>query len=203
MNIWIPIVVAIISGIFGQSFVQLIFSYKRRRLKNLLNAVETKSLLDQARTDFKEKFILPDFEENYFYVQTGIKTNYKSIEKYINLKNTLSDDFTWDIIKQAKQHFEFKDSELKVTISKLKRLYKKIFLIIGLLFFITSLFLAFYLNNYEMKTLEELILYFYIIIIPLFFGYITVNSVQSLIYATMIEKKLNKLKTNNLPPTAN
>lgn len=196
LDIWIQLAIAIFSLLSGPPFIQLILSYQRRRLKNLLNAVEAKDLIEKCSEDFKSNFVMIDFQENYFFAQTGIKTNQKSIACYIQLKDKLGNDFTWEPIRIAKPYLKLKSGKIKVVISKWERLYKNAVLIYGFGLFLVGIGIGLYLNQYDQRTVTDTLQVLFLVITPMIFGYLALTSVQSLISASNIEKRLEELKAS-------
>jgi len=191
---WTLIIVALISGLLGQPVMQLIIALNKRKHKKFFNAVEAKGLIELSNDKFRNEFILPDFEETYFYSQTGIKTNYKSIPMYIELKDKLGNNYTWKPIREAKPHLIFCDGKLEVSLNRFQRILKNIFIVVGLLFIVVGVLVTVFINEFQPKTATEIVLVILFMIIPMIIGYLTVNSVQSLVSASLISKRLKVIE---------
>lgn len=50
-------------------------------------------LFQNLENDFKTNFLEPTIQENLFFIIADFRTNYKSIQAYIELKNKLGADF--------------------------------------------------------------------------------------------------------------
>lgn len=196
MNASTPIIVAVISGLLGQPIIQLISSHSRRRLKKIRNADEALNLFKKLDDNFNKKFILPELKETYFYIQTGIKTNEKSIEKYIEFKNHLGENYTWSQIKTAKPHLRIEKLGITVSLSKYQRVFSNIVLILALFFFILGMIGFIYLNQFESTNLEDFFVTIFVLIVPMFTGYFFVNGINSILVAKGIERRLNLLDNN-------
>ena len=194
MDIWIPVVVVIVSAFLGRPIDHLIASYQKKRLRNLLNAIETDSLMSLYSKDYRDRFVVPDLEENYFFIQTGIKTNHKSIGCYIELKEKLGNDFTWDTIRSAQIHLKFKGHGLDVSTSNLQRLLKNVSLAFGIVLFLSAVWITYSIGNHTISSWGEAILAIFLIAMPCIAGYVVVNSTASLVSASAIEKRLGEIK---------
>ena len=193
---YVPIIVALIAGLLGQPIVQLISNYSRRKFKKIKNADESFRLFEKFDTDFNENFILPDLKETYFYVQTGIKTNENSIEKYIELKNYLGGNYTWNHIKTAKPHLRIEKQGITVKLGKFERIFSNVVLIFSLLIFILGMIGFTYINYFENKSLKDIFIAIFVLIAPMFAGYSLVSGINSIIIAKAIEKRLKVLNEN-------
>ncbi len=191
-----PIIVAIIAAVFGQPVVQLINSLSRRKLKKITTAFEANALFEKFETDFKDGFILCDLKETYFYIQTGIKTNEKSIDKYIDLKNRLGGNYTWNHIKTAKPHLEINEKEIEIRLKKVDRVAGNVFLIFALILFIIGFIGFLYLSQLEVQDLKVILLSYFVLLAPMLFGYLFVNAINSIIVAKDMEKQLARKENN-------
>jgi len=178
--------------IFDKPFDMILNYHRNKKLRKILNTKEIEFFHDKLDSKFKEKFILPDLKENFFYLQTGIYTNETSIEKYIELKKELGENFTWESIKIASPYLEFQNNKLIVKVSKLEKFFSRV-LLASLLFLIIAIF--FVVINYlkEFRTLswadfiEFLILIICLIILAFYFRYLS----DPLLRAISMTKKLN------------
>lgn len=118
MDVFIKILSIPIVGNFIKS---LINPFTKEKFKRLPNIEEMKLVLDNTGKKFKEKFVIPNIEESYFYMQTGIATNYESISQYCDLKNRLGRNFTWENIRKAKPYLLFEEKKITVKVSKVDK----------------------------------------------------------------------------------
>lgn len=190
-------IIATIGTITGGIIGWFISMQKIRRLKKVSNVIDSKEILDICSDKFKKEFVLPDFEENYFFLQTGIKTNKNSITKYIQLKDNLSKNFTWDDIKKAMPYLNIEEKQIKIHIDKIDRIRKNIINILALIIFIlgilcslyvASVFGKFYIDDYRIFILTTIIMS-----VAMFLMKALLHSVESVNAATRIEKRLNNV----------
>ncbi len=155
--------------------------------------IDSHQVMQNLNKKFEDSFIEPTIQENLFLVMTGIETNFKSIKSYVELKNSLGDNYTWRIIKSAKPHLKFDDNgKLFIKLSKIQKIYRDASLITSLLLFFVGIFLLYYLSKFDTNSVSEILLV-YIIVFPFFlFAYFLVYSIKSIIDANIILKKLNK-----------
>ncbi len=168
----LPIVVAVISGIFTKWVKGMLLSLRTRELNKLnvfVEDIEKMQLITDEK--FHNEFVLPALRELRFYIQTGIRTNEKSIDNYIKFKDKLKENYDWKSIGQALSYLKFDDqNEINVSISKTDIFFKNIELIISLCFFLFAIFLIFIFNYYVDHTdVEQIILMFIMFCSSVFF----------------------------------
>ena len=196
LKILMPIIVALFTGLISQTSI---FSnlFRRRKLKKIENANEFLKLFAEYDTEFKQQFILPDLKESYFYAQTGIDTNLKSIEKYIKLKDELSGNYTWKKIKSGESYLNLDGENIEVKINKFERFGANILMIVSLLSIVLSfLFYLFYGSDTISFTNRDSIIIFFLTLIPFVGGSVIAYSLNSIFVAKRIEKKLKKIRGN-------
>ncbi|MCV9932876.1 hypothetical protein OIU80_11325 [Flavobacterium sp. LS1R47] len=184
----------VLAAILGkQSLSNLFDSLQRRNLKNVLNDLETFSALDKFDEDFKTKFIEPHVKELYFFSQTGIDTNEKSIPKYISFKDKLGGNYTWPKIKRAKQHLDSNGPEIKINLSKTERICANIAISLSLFFFTGGIILYFYLNQFKTQGIGDILITMGSLVVPMIIGFLFFISVDSILIAKQMEKRLKSL----------
>jgi uncharacterized integral membrane protein len=191
LKILIPIISVFLGAFIGQPIIHFVNLFQRRKLKRIENAVESLKLFENFETEFKSDFILPDLKESYFYIQTGIETNEKSIEKYINLKNKLSGNYTWKQIKSAKSYLDLNGKNIVVKLNKIEKIGANLILIIALIL-IASTFIIFliYSSDLEYFSQKDYLKFIILIMMPFLGGFLLANSVFPIQIAKGIEKKL-------------
>ena len=198
MEIFTSVVASIVSllAVVVTVFKVPIFGFpeylRKKKMSKLLNTKEVLGLFENYKTDFKDNFILNDLKENYFYIQTGIRTNEKTIQKYIDLKNKLGKDYNWEIIRKAKIHLDTENSEIKVRLSRVAKIYNIFATILGIFFFIIPflLILGSSSSNEERSTASITMLLFQMIS-PYILAYFLIRSTDSMTSARIIEKRLS------------
>jgi len=99
--------------------------YLKKKFQKLQYLNDSYQLFQNLENDFKTNFLEPTIQENLFFIIADFRTNYKSIQAYIELKNKLGADFDWLSIRSAKPHLHFNDQgELYVELSKSKVYFK-------------------------------------------------------------------------------
>lgn len=195
IEIFIPIAVAFVGGILGLPIVHFFNFFQRRKLQKITNALEANSLFDKFEDNFKTEFILPDLKEAYFYIQTGIMTNEKSIIKYIEFKNKLGWNYTWAQIKIVQPHLDIKSEEIKISLNMSDKIYGNLVLIFWAILFLIGFILFIYLNQFKIQGTKEIIIVLSGLVIPSIFGYLLVASANSIFIAKHMEKRLNNKLT--------
>lgn len=184
----------VISAILGKQSLPIFFdSLQRRNLKNALNDLQTFSALDKFDDDFKTKFVEPYVKELYFFSQTGIDTNEKSIPKYISFKDKLGGNYTWPKINRAKQHLDLNSSEIKINLSKMERISANIAIVVSLVFFAGGIILHSYLNQFKTHGTRDILIIMGSLIFPMIIGFLFLFSVDSILIAKQIEKRLESI----------
>jgi hypothetical protein len=185
----------VLTAILGkQSLSDLFDSLQRRNLKNVLNDLETFSKLDKFDDDFKTKFVEPYVKELYFFSQTGIDTNEKSIPKYISFKDKLGGNYTWPKIKRAKQHLDLNGQEIKIKLSKTERICANIVIALSLLFFTGGIILYSYLSQFKTQGIGDILIIMGSLILPMIISFLFFISVDSILIAKKMEKRLESLQ---------
>jgi hypothetical protein len=198
MDINYDIMTSILSTLLGafmgkQSLANVFNFFQRRKLKKTTNILETHSMFDKFDTDFKTEFILPDLKESYFYIQTGIETNEKSIQKYIEFKNKLGGKYTWADIKKVNEHLDLQSEEIKINLNKLQRTYSSVAFTSFPLILLTG-FAHFYLHPVELQSIiENFMAMLTYLFLPAICGYLFVSSANSIFIAKHMEKRLKNL----------
>ena len=182
-----PIIISLIVGFFGHPVVNSISFFRRQ---NLSNATKALQLFDEHEEDFKAKFIYPDLKETCFYLRTGIKTNEKSIEKYIEFKNILGKNYTWSHVKLVMPHLIFEDEKIKLKVSKWNRNFVVVSKVIILTIMLIGLMFSL---QFEAQSLSQMFLSLLTLIIPLIIGVFIASRMKSIEMARKMEKQLNML----------
>ncbi|MGV0924692.1 hypothetical protein [Empedobacter tilapiae] len=191
----IEIIAAVLTTFLGPLFLYYITKYKFRKTQYL---IDSSQLFEKTSEKFNKEFIEKSIEENIFHVMTGINANHKTIQYYINLKNILGQDFSWEVIKSAKSHIKFKENGTSfIQLNKVQIIWKNVSLIIALLALLGGFFLILYFSQFEIKNIGEILLIYYLAGILFMFSYFLFISVKSIIDANYIKKRLDKLKKNN------
>lgn len=136
--------------------------------------------------------------EKYFYLETGIKANEKSIYKLISFKDKLGGNYTWREIKLVQNYLSFEKSDIEIKITRLEKLQSLIGVILSLMLVLTSIFGASYFSQFEILELRDILIYGMIISVPFGVGYFIISHVNSIIIATQMNKKLKtKIQSKN------
>ncbi len=169
------------------------YSVLRSETNNYCNSKELFS-----NTKFESDFIWPNLMEKYFYLETGIKANEKSIYKLISFKDKLGGNYTWRKIKLVQNYLSFEKSDIEIKITKLEKLQSLIGVILSLMLVLTSIFGASYFSQFEILELRDILIYGMIISVPFGVGYFIISHVNSIIIATQMNKKLKtKIQSKN------
>lgn len=196
LNMFIPIITAILGLFVGKPIILLFNLIKRRKLKKIENATESLKLFETFETQFKTNFILPDLKETYFYIQTGIETNEKSIDKYINFKNELSGHYTWKHIKSTKLYLDLNSENIEIKLNKIERIGSTIILVISLVLF----FFAYIISTIYGDDIHSKIGYPGLIGIPVLSSiaaYLMFNSIYPILIAKRMEEKIKDSRHQN------
>lgn len=187
------------TSIFPLVFSHLINILKhdsaRKRLKKLNNLKSAYNTFENPETDFEKSFIEPVKIETCFFIETGIETNFKSIPKYIAFKDKLGLNFTWSHIKKIQNYLDLTKGEISLTLSRSNKIYSNIILV-TILIILTSGFLSFlFLNQYKVKISVEYFLVFLPLAVSFLLAYILFSSIDSILTAKLVEKRLNKIES--------
>ncbi|OXA71246.1 hypothetical protein B0A67_13385 [Flavobacterium aquidurense] len=188
LTIFGTVIVAILGK---QSLADVFDFFQRRKLKNLLNDLETYSVMDKFDDDFKTKFVTPYLKELYFFSLTGIDANEESIPKYIDFKNRLN--YTWTKIKKAKQHFDLNSSEIKINLSIYERICANIAIVCFIILLLGGTILFTYLNQFKTQGIRDILIILSSLIIPAVIGILLIRAVGSILIAKQMENRLNKI----------
>lgn len=188
------IISSLLGAFLGKQPISNVFNFfQRRKLKNMINTLDTHSLFEKFDADFKSKFILPDLKEIYFYTQTGIETNEKSILQYIEFKNKLGGKYTWTDIKKVNQHLDLQSEEIKIKLNKLQRTYSSVAFISFPLILLTG-FALLSLHSVESQSMIEIFMTMLsYLFLPAICGYVLLATSTSIFIAKRMEKRLNNL----------
>ncbi|WP_374175298.1 hypothetical protein [Flavobacterium tructae] len=186
---------AVIVAVLGkQSLTDLLDFFQRRKLKNLLNDLETYSALEKFDDEFKTKFVTPHLKELYFFSLTGIDTNEESIPKYIDFRNKLGGNYSWIKINKAKQHFDLNSTEIRINLTPYERICAKIAIGSFIILLLVGIILFSYLNQFKIQGIRDFLLVLSSLIIPAIIGYLFIIAVESILIAKQMEKRLKKLQ---------
>ena len=175
--------------IVGNFIKSLISPFTKEKFKRLPNVEEMKLVLDNTGKKFKEKFVIPNTEESYFYRQTGIATNHKSIPQYCDLKNRLGRNFTWENIRKAKPYLLFEEKKITVKVSKIDKYLTNILSIV-LLGLLVLLFM-FIISLSEVSWGKDFINMILLIMCILLIIFVLVRVITPVMIAINIKKILN------------
>jgi hypothetical protein len=189
-NSFIPLLSAFAGGVFSLLKIDLLQRGDLRKLQDLKIA---HGLFDKFETDFEKQFFENEWKEACFYMRSGIKTNYKSIPKYIRLKNNLGLNYTWTDIRKAKMHLDLNNDDIKINLEG----HDTIYCIVVVIIFVLSLMATPILFNFVFQLkIPELPYHLgltLLCIVPAIIGYVLVLSAESIFIAKNMEKKLNIL----------
>ncbi|WPO89294.1 hypothetical protein [Chryseobacterium sp. HR92] len=180
----------ILVPIVGGTLYNSIESFKKRKLKILL---ESQSLTDKLDQQFITEFIEPSVKETVFYLHTGISTHVSSIDRYIDLKNKLGGNTTWEKINRVKSHVNTTSSGpllLQKKIEKYSSTLTYYFTILVMTFSILEIsLLLFFMNSISKKDFLELLFY---ILAPLALVYIVAVQAMPAISVNSMIKQLEQ-----------
>ncbi len=166
--------------------------FQKKRLNRKIEISQNDKFINLVGNDFKNKFIVPNLREIYFLMETGIKTNEKSIDKYINFKNYLGKNYTWEQVKLAQSHLDLEGDDIKIKISKIDRISTNIIIGISIILFLVGFFSFICLTNSDIQDIRTTLFSFFVLIFPMIGGYMLMNNVNSTIVARGMEKWINK-----------
>lgn len=177
-----------------KSAVNFYNSLTKREFHKLKNLENVKGLIEHTSSDFKETVLTEYMDEEFFFALTGIRTNSRSIPYYFEFKKKLGKNFSWNMIGNAKSYIHFKnDTVLEVVVPKWEIYQKNIMKFIAILLFLFSIALFFILKKTS-NTLAEVISYFFLIMVPILLFYLVMKSIDPVLSAIAIEKRLATLE---------
>lgn len=127
-------------------------------------------------------------KETYFYIQTGIQTNEKSIEKYIKFKNELSLNYTWKHIATVNSYLDLNTDIIELKLSKIEKIKGKIALILLLIMILSIQQIIIYLGLDILK--YDLLKIIIFSLIMFCFGIVLTSIIRPISIAQSIEKRL-------------
>ncbi len=146
--------------------------------------------------NFQNEFIKPNLKEIYFYLQTGISTNEKSIQKFIELKDKLGGNYNWKKIKSAQLYVDLDSDSPSIKLDKFQEHTLNIMwlLIFGLLLLsaIAVIILSFYIDKIPFKDYVEII---FLVLLPLLCGVILMQLIKSSEIAKAMNKRLKSIES--------
>jgi len=190
------IIASMISLLMGLSTKVIINSFSPLTWKKLNRKIEYDDKSPFLNTKFESDFILPSLKEKYFQMETAIRTNEKSIDKYVALKNKLGENYTWREIKLVQPYLSLAQDKIEIKLTRFDIIRSNIAIIPSFIFLITSILVAFYFSQFKISTLQELLIYSMIVLVPFGFGYCLISLVNPIIIARQIKKKL-KIKISS------
>lgn len=168
--------------------------YLKRKFKKIQYLIDANSILSNIGDDFKSGFIEPTIQENLFFILSGIKTNNKSIPAYYELKDTLGQNYHWDIIRSAKPYFRFNNGgKIIIELSPSTIRMKKVSIGIAVICAIIAFIILFGSTYIDFKNpLVYLVLYIAVIMLCLLAFYIlyVITPVQN---ASDLKKRLDQI----------
>lgn len=135
-----------ITGLFSKYlFNQITINPKKNRTyEKIQNIKDIDYLLDRFDNDFKDNFVLKNFKEHYFFLQTGIETNEKSIKNFIDFKDLLGGNYTWSKIRSALPYYRFKEDKIIIHTNLFLRIFAPVVNILSFVFFLIGLIIIAY-----------------------------------------------------------
>ncbi len=187
-----PLIVAFVSGILSNQMKDFLFSTRIRKLKKFNGIINEEKIFEIIDNKFNQEFVNPDLKESYFYIQTGISTNEKSIESYITLKNKLKGNYDWNSIRKAMPYLKFdNNNEIYISFSKKDILFKNIELGFSFFLFILGMIgLLIFSNFIYAHTFKKLILVIIVFLIPILFGVFFLSNLSSYFIAKRMKSKM-------------
>lgn len=143
--------------------------------------------------ELKKSFIYSSFQENYFYIHTGIRTNTKNIPVLHNFYNKIGVD--WSIIRKAQSYLKIDKDEINLELKKSEIQSKNIIVVIAFVFFYIGLGLCIFLINSSLfdTKLALIIVPFCVFSLFIAIGYFLIRLLDSTHSAHIIQKRLNQI----------
>lgn len=182
-------------ALLGKVKIVLLQSGKLKKLQDLKTA---HSLFDKFETDFEKQFFENEWKEACFFMCSGIETNYKSIPKYIRLKDKLGLNYNWTHIREAQSYLDLNDHDIKINLKWYDRIVWNIVLLIFILCLLLFPFLFSYIDQFKAQGLLIYLIMTFLCLVPTIIGYLFVVSFYPIKMAQKIEKRLKKI--NQEPP---
>lgn len=193
-----PIITLVLSSLIIAPISNVAKTFNNRRSRKINNTKEIEFLLDKLDDNFKNNFVLKDFKENYFFLQTGIETNEKSIDSFIKLKDNLKGNYTWKKIKLAMPYFKFENELIIIKIKPILKYFAIFTSIISILFFLISFTIIFYFTSeFQYFSMKDFLKLFILVFMPVACGYYLLKVISPLNMAIAMEKRLNKYKLSS------
>lgn len=195
IKIVIPIANLLIGALLNTPVLNFTEQLKKRRLKNY---IESQSALDNLDEDFQNNFIKPNLKEIYFYLQTGISTNEKSIDKYIELKNKLGGNYTWEKVKLVESNVNLKSITPLLNLNKAESITSNFTLGLIIILMLVGLFGVIVLNLYsDVLQFNDYLIILFLIFIPLIIGIVLMQMIKSTLIVKAMIKRLEEQEVSN------
>lgn len=187
------LITAILTFISAPILSSIYKSVFKKRFDGISRYKSTADLVEKnSKGDFYDDFSLDFFRESDFYLKTGIKTNAKTIEKYIRFKEKLGRNYTWGDVKMVKSHLSFDSEEIEINLNKFDRIFGSVVSILSLSFFVISLVLIILVGNISDDfILRKYLLMVLVFVFPALTGFFMYNGVISIEVAKKMEKVIN------------
>ena len=152
------------------------------------------SAFDKLETDFEKNFLERALAEVCFFRETGIKTNYVCIPKFIELKDRLGPDWNWEKIGEMLSYLDLSSEKITIRLSKQKKICTITILVFFLISALFGLFFIFIYSDYsKTHTIIQYLTALLLFILQVFVGYLWLRSkFGSVLTAMIMEKRLNK-----------
>jgi len=188
----------LITLVFGALWALLkINVLERGKLKKIQNLKTAHSLFDKFETDFEKQFFENEWKEACFFMRSGIETNYKSIPKYIRLKDKLGLNYNWTHIKQVLLYLDLSNEDIKINLNWYDRILWKFAVLFFLLGLISTPFSFSFIDQFIAQGLLVYLTMTFLCIIPAIIGYLFVANTYSILMAQRMEKRLNSINDND------
>ncbi|MHA7829515.1 MAG: hypothetical protein ACX93O_00345 [Flagellimonas sp.] len=180
-------IISLLMGIFAKVTINRLLPLN---WKNLYRRFEYDDKGPFMNTKFESDFILPSLKEKYFQIETGIRTNEKSIDKYVAFKNKLGENYTWREIKLVQPYLSLDQDKIEIKLTRFDIIRSNIALLISFIFLIIAILGSSYFGQFKISSLQELLIYGMIVLVPLGIGYFLVPVANSVILSKQMDKKL-------------
>lgn len=188
--------IPIISIFFGALLSLLkIKSLQRGKLKKIQDLKIAHSLFDKFETDFEKQFFENEWKEACFFMRSGIETNYKSIPKYIRLKDKLGLNYNWTHIREVQLYLDLNNEDIIINLNWYDRILWKSAIFLFILGLLSTPFFFSFIDQFKVQGLFVYLFMTFLCIIPAIIGYLFVINTYSIFIAEKIEKRLHDLQT--------